>query len=330
MKVMVLSMKAWYDHFAPKESPSYQNAELIFCDMASSEEDLLAACGDADALFVTPMSWVRESLISRMPNLKIIQSEGVGFDRIDLDSAKKRDIYVCNSAGCNAGQVAELSVTLMSMLLRRTLWGNRMVRAGCLGDAMQMLERNVPRDLSSVSVGLVGFGNIGQATAKRLRINGSQVFYYCRHRKPLEVEQHFGVKYLLLEDLTAQCDIISLHLPATAESTHMVNRDFLFRMKPESYLINTARGAIVDNDALCEAIRSGHLAGAALDTYAPEPVSANHPLLKLAAEFPDSLILCPHQAGITVSSFRNVYQMLFENLELLMEEQRPKRIVNGL
>lgn len=330
MKVLTLSRKERYDRFAPKESPAYQAAELVFCDREGTEEEWLAAGSGAEALFVTPVTWVRESLIARMPNLKLIHSEGVGFDRIDLEVARRRGVYVCNNAGCNAGQVAEMAVMMMSMLQRRTLWGQRMVLSGRQGEAVRVLEQDVPPDLSDSEVGLVGFGAIGRATAERLRPYGSRVYYYARRRCDPETERAYGAAYLPLEELAARCDIVSLHLPATAESRHMVDRDFLARMKPGAFLVNTARGAIVDDEALCAAIRSGHLAGAGLDAYAPEPLPADHPLLKLAAELPDRLVLCPHQGGITQTSFRQVYRMLFENLGLLMAGRRPERVVNGL
>lgn len=331
MKVLTLSDPRRYERFAPKEDPAYQAAELIFRDREAPEETWLVDGGcDAEVLFVTPVTWIRESTIDRMPHLKMIHSEGVGFDRIDLEAARKRGIYVCNNAGCNAGPVAEMAVMMMSMLLRRVLWGDRMVRAGRQGQAVRILEGDVPGDLASATVGLVGFGAIGQATAKRLRAEGSRVYYYARHRRDAAVEQTLGATYLPLEELAARCDIVSLHLPATAESVHLVDRDFLARMKPGSYLVNTARGAIIDDEALCEALRSGHLAGAALDAYDPEPVPVDHPLLRLAAELPDALVLCPHQGGITDTSFYLVYRMLFENLGRLMAGQRPERIVNGL
>lgn len=330
MKVLALSHKGRYDQFAPKDSPAYQAAELVFRNREGTEEEWLAAGGDAEALFVTPVTWIRESLIDRMPNLKMIHSEGVGFDRIDLEAARRRGIYVCNNAGCNAGPVAEQAVMMMSMLLRRTLWGDRMVRAGRQGEAVRCLEGDVPGDLCCSTVGLVGFGAIGQATAERLRANGSKVYYYTRHRRDPEMERAYGVEYLPLEELAERCDIVSLHLPATAESVHMVDREFLGRMKQGGYLVNTARGSIIDDEALCEAIRSGHLAGAALDAYAQEPLPGDHPLLKLAEECPDRLVLCPHQGGLTLSSFRTLYRMLFENLGALMAGERPRRIVNGL
>ena len=330
MKVLVLTMKKRYDRFAPKDSPAYQAAELIFCDRDASEEDWLAAGGDAEVIFTTPVTWIRESLIARMPNLKMIHSEGVGFDRIDLEAARKRGIYVCNNAGCNAGPVAEQAVMLMTMLLHRTLWGHRMVLSGRQSEAVRELEGNVPLDLSAAKVGLVGFGAIGQATAERLLPNGTEVYYYARRRKDAETEKRLHVTYLPLAELAARCDIVSLHLPATAESTHLVDKDFLAGMKPGAFLVNTARGAIIDDGALCDAIRSGHLAGAGLDAYFPEPVPAEHPLVQLALECPDRLILCPHQAGITLSSFRNVYRMLFEDLGRVMAGQRPENVVNGL
>ena len=329
MKALVLSRRERYERFAP-DRPIVRETELVFCDRSGTEEEWLAAAADAEALFVTPVTWITENLIARMPNLRLIHCEGVGFDRIDLEAARKRGIYVCNNAGCNAGPVAEQAVMMMTMLLHRTLWGDRMVKTGFQGQAVKELEMDVPPDLSIATVGLVGFGAIGRETAERLRVNGSQVYYYARHRKDPETEHRYGVEYLPLEELAERCDIVSLHLPATAESTHMVDRDFLKRMKPGAFLVNTARGAIIDDEALCEAIRSGHLAGAALDCYDPEPVPADHPLVRLAAEYPDRLVLLPHQAGITQSSFYNVYRMLFENLQRLADGGRPERIVNGL
>lgn len=330
MKVLVLSHQGRYERFAPKESAAYRAAELVFCGREEPEETWLAAGGDAEALFVTPVTRIGESLIARMPNLKLIHSEGVGFDRIDLEAAARRGIYVCNNAGCNAEAVAEQAVMMMSMLLHRTLWGHRMVLSGRQGEAVMALESDVPRDLSDVTVGLVGFGAIGQATALRLKANGSRVCYYARHRVDPAVEERCGAAYLSLEQLAEQSDIVSLHLPATAESTGMIDAAFLNRMKPGSFLVNTARGAVVNDADLCGAVRSGRLAGAALDTYSPEPVPADHLLVQLAKEFPDRIVLCPHQGGLTLSSFRNVYRMLFENLGRLMDGQRPNRIVNGV
>ena len=124
--------------------------------------------------------------------------------------------------------------------------------------------------------------------------------------------------------------IFRLQRRATPSSTHLLDRAFFGRMRPGSYLVNTARGAVIDDAALCEAIRSGRLAGAALDAYDPEPVTAEHPLVRLAAECPDRLILCPHQGGISHAAFREAARMVFADLEKLMDGKRPERVVNGL
>lgn len=329
MKVLVLAPQERYDAYSA-HNPTRQRCQLVFCDREAGEEVWLAAGADAEALFVTPVTPVSDALMGRMPNLKLIHSEGVGFDRIDLEAARRRGIYVCNNAGCNAGAVAELTVTLMSMLLHRTLWGDRMVRQGRQNEAVRYFETHLPADLSVSSVGLVGFGAIAKATAQRLRPYGATLFYYAPHRRSPEEEAAYGVTYLPLEELAAQCDFLSLHLPANKETHHLVGAELLGKMKPTAFLVNTARGAVIDDAALCEAIRTGRIAGAALDCYEPEPVTAEHPLVRLAAEYPDALILCPHQGGLAQSSFRGGHAMLFADLQKLMDGQRPDHVVNGL
>lgn len=328
MKVLVLAPKARYDAYSP-DTPERRTAKLVFADRNGTEAEWLAAGRDAAALFVTPVTVITEELMAQMPNLKLIHCEGVGFDRIDLEAAKKRGIYVCNNAGCNAAAVAELAIMLMSMLLHRTLWGDRMVRQGRQGEAVKELEVNIPADLSVSAVGLVGFGAIAQATAERLRAYGSKVYYYARHRR-IEDEQRLGAEYLPLYELAERCDIVSLHLPANDESRGMVDGAFFARMKPTAFLVNTARGAVIDDEALCQAIRSGKIAGAALDAYEPEPAGSEHPLVRLAAEFPDKLVLCPHQGGLAQSAFHGAHRMLFEDLGKVMKGQRPERVANGM
>jgi D-3-phosphoglycerate dehydrogenase len=329
MKVLVLAPKTRYDQFSA-DNPTRLRCELVFRDRNDSEAEILTAGADADALIVTPITPVSAELIAQMPRLKLIHSEGVGFDRIDLEAARARGIYVCNNAGCNAPAVAELSITMMSMLLHRTLWGDRMVRAGRQDEAVKDLEVHIPSDLSDSAVGLVGFGHIAKAAAERLRAYHSTLYYYSRHRRPPEEEREYGVAYLPLHELAERSDIVSLHLPANSESIRMIGGEFFSHMKPSAFLVNTGRGAVIDDAALCEAIRSGKIAGAALDCYYPEPATSEHPIVKLAAEYPDKLVLCPHQGGIAQSAFRKAHEMLFSDLQKFMDGQRPDRIVNGL
>ena len=185
-------------------------------------------------------------------------------------------------------------------------------------------------ELSACKVGLVGFGDIGRAAAERLAPFGCELYYYTRHRRTPEEERRYGVTYLPLEELTETCDIVSLHCAVTDETRNMVDEDFLARMKPTAYLINTARGDLVDNDALARALTEGRIAGAGLDTLAPEPVPAGHPLTVLPPEVQDRVALAPHLGGITEAAFRRAHAHMWRNAERLAAGERPDCVVNGL
>ena len=281
-------------------------------------------------MFVDAITPVRASLIAAMPQLKLIHSEGVAYDQIDLSAARAHGVYVCNNRGCNAGAVAEQAIMLMLMSLRRGIVGDRAVRAG---SQMEMKERCMTEgllELSACRVGLVGFGEIAKATAARLVPFGCDTFYTSKHRRDREEEARYHVVYLPLEELAATCDVISLHCAVTEETRGMVDAAFLARMKKTAVLINTARGELVDNDALRAALLSGAIAGAGLDTVSPEPVSACHPLVDLPAPAGDRVVLSPHLGGITEASFRRCHLHMWRNAERVADGHKPDNIVNGL
>ena len=198
---------------------------------------------------------------------------------------------------------------------------------------MEMKERCMVEgitELSACRVGLIGFGDIAHATAERLAPFGCRLYYYTRHRRTPEEEQRCHVTYLPLEQLLAACDILSLHCAVTEETRNLVDAAFLRQVKPTAYLINTARGDLVDNEALRQALVEGRLAGAGLDTLAPEPVPADHPLATLPQEVQDRVVLAPHLGGITEASFRRAHAHMWRNVERLAAGERPDSIVNGL
>ena len=329
MKILILGTEARYRAYQP-DMPFIGRQELVFLDKDSTEDTILAAGGDAEVLFVDAITPVSGALMERMPRLRLVHSEGVAFDRIDLAAARDRGIYVCNNRGCNAGAVAEQAILLMLMLLRRALEGDRAVREG---RQMEMKERCMVEgitELSACRVGLIGFGDIAHATAERLAPFGCRLYYYTRHRRTPEEEQRCHVTYLPLEQLLAACDILSLHCAVTEETRNLVDAAFLRQVKPTAYLINTARGDLVDNEALRQALVEGRLAGAGLDTLAPEPVPADHPLATLPQEVQDRVVLAPHLGGITEASFRRANAHMWRNVERLAAGERPDSIVNGL
>ena len=329
MHIVVLGQEARYQAYRPA-MPFLDQQTPAFLDKDSTEAEIAAASPEAEVLFVDAITPVTASLMDRLPKLRLIHSEGVAYDRIDLDAARQRNIYVCNNKGCNAGAVAEQAILLMLMLLRHALPGDRAVREG---RQMEMKERYMVEgitELSACKVGLVGFGDIGRATAERLAPFGCELYYYTRHRRAPEEERKYGVTYLPLEELAAACDIVSLHCAVNDETRNMVDDAFLGRMQPTAYLINTARGDLVDNNALVRALTEGRIAGAGLDTLAPEPVPADHPLVTLPPEIQDRVALAPHLGGITEASFRRAHAHMWRNAERLAAGERPDCVVNGL
>ena len=329
MKILILGAQERYEKYLP-QLPFIRQQELVFWDKDTPQAQLLAHDADADILFVDAITPVTASLMAGMPKLKLVHSEGVAYDKIDLAAARERGVYVCNNKGCNAGAVAEQAIMLMLMLLRRAVSGDRAVREGRQMEGKERCMKGGIRELSDCRVGLVGFGDNAKATAERLAAFGCEVYYYTKHRRDREEEERYGVTYTSLEELAASCDIVSLHCAVTEETRGMADEAFLARMKSTAYLVNTARGELVDNLALRQALMDGKLAGAGLDTLAPEPVTADNPLVTLPAPACDRVVLAPHLGGITEASFRRSHLHMWRNAERVADGHRPDNIVNGL
>ena len=329
MKILVFGPKARYDAYLPDFTPAL-GAELVFCPLGGSPRQAAADNADAQILFTDPITDTGKDIMDLLPNLKLIQSEGVAYNRVDLEQARRRGIFVCNNKGCNAASVAEHTVMLMLMALRHGITGHNAVRDGRQMAMKEAVMASGSPELGLCAVGLVGFGDIAQAAARRLSPFGCTLYYYTPHRRPPEVEADFGVTYLPLEELAARCDILSLHCAVTPETQGMVNADLLSKMKPGAILVNTARGDLVDNEAVRRALVEGRLGGIAVDTLAPEPTPADHPLVDLPPEVRDRAIYSPHLGGITGGSFRRAHANMWNSVRLVLEGKRPNFIVNGL
>ena len=245
-------------------------------------------------------------------------------------AAREKGIFVCNNKGCNAVSVAEHTVMLMLMALRCGVTGHAAVKAG---EQIRFKERfmvSSAPELGEQTVGLIGLGDIGSATVRLLRPFGCTLYYYTAHRRSAEVEEELEVTYLPLEELAARCDILSLHCAVNEQTTHMINAEFLSRVKPGAILVNTARGQLVDNLAVRAALLEGRLGGVAFDTLDPEPTPADHPLVDLPPEIAGRAVYSPHLGGITGGSFRRAHRNMWRSVQLLLEGARPNFIVNGL
>jgi len=329
MKIILLTNPERFDKYCnPADIPEW--AEIVRIGPDYTDASVLERAGDAEAIIVDAVLPVSETLITKMPNLKLIHSEGVGYAKIAADAAKECGIYVCNNRAVNAGQVAEHAVLLMLSVLRRYAEGEMMVRAGRQMEAKTTFITEGLGDLCGKHVGLIGFGAIGQELSKRLIPFGCSISYYARHRVDPAIEDACGAAYQPFEVLLRDSDIVSLQIPATQETFHIICRETLELMKPSAILINCARGACVDSAALADAIHCGTIYGCGLDTMDPEPVPADDPVLLLPEPWRWRVSVSPHIAGTTTNVFYKTYRWIWENLRRLERGERPRNIVNNV
>ena len=296
---------------------------------STSIEEILSSANDADYLIADAVAPITKELIEGMPNLKMIHSEGVAYNSFDVETAKERHVYVCNCKGMNAVAVAEQTVLLMLGVIKNVVSGDEAVRNG---QQIQVKEGYMARgdllELSDLKIGLIGFGDIAKAVAKMMQAFGAKTYYYSRHQADPEIEEKYDVEYLPLDKLCEICNMFSLHIPVTPETTHMIDSSFFEKIPDNSYIINTARGEVMDTQALVEAIQSGKIKMAGLDTLEGEPVKLDNYLLQQDKEVLDRILFSPHIGGITASSFKRGYQMIWNDIEKLEKGNKPDHVVN--
>ncbi len=324
MKVALLIDKSNFDKYSPKVPDGW---ELIQLGSSGAGVDKLVNTG-AEAVLVDPMIPVSGEILLKMPQLRIIHSFGVGYNRIDLEAAKNAGIFVCNNAGVNAEAVAEQTILLMLAVLRKYHEGEAMVYSARQGEFKGRCFENGLTELGECSVGLLGLGAIGKEVAKRLAAFSCSIYYYKPH--PIPDPERYHAQPLSREELLSTCDIISLHLPVRPDTEKTICEETLRMMKPGAILINTARGELVDQEAVCSALASGRLGGFGADTLAPEPVQPDNPIIRLPEDIRAKVALSPHIGGITAKTFQRSYAKAYKNIEAALNGKRPNDIVNGI
>jgi D-3-phosphoglycerate dehydrogenase len=255
-------------------------------------EELKDVVGEISGVVVGVDTW-NEQVFKLAPKLKVLARFGVGVDNIDLEAAKRYGITVTNAKGRNSNAVAELAVGLILSSMRNIPAFNVSIRKG-------RWDRFMGRDLRGKTVGLLGFGDIAQRVAKKL--SGFEV-ELCAYDKYPNVERAAELNVLLtgMDEVLTRSDVISLHLPSMEETYHVMNGDTFGKMKDGAYFVNTARGALVDEEALYLALRSGKLAAAAVDVFGQEPVRPDNRLFEL-----ENLFATPHTAAETYETYHEV------------------------
>lgn len=273
-----------------------------------------------EADFLVGFKPVTEEMIQSAPRVKLIQVIGAGHNAVDLAAAAKAGILVATTGGANAVSVAEHIFALILALYRRIPYAHSTVKMG--GWPQLELFRGGLFDLSGKTIGLLGLGHIGQAAARIARGFGMLVLYHRRNRLAADEERSLGVGYTPLDDLLQQADIVSVQVPLTPDTTHLIGREQLRLMKRSALLINTARGGIVDEKALVECLRERRIAGAGLDVFAEEPIPPESLLLQL-----DNVILTPHVGGAGQESVQRTLEESVANILRVASGEKPHNVV---
>ena len=294
--------------------------EIVAWKEKRTAAELPQLVADADAV-ITQFAPVNAEVIASMKQAKVIVRYGIGVDNVDLEAAKVRGIPVCNVPDYCIDEVADQTLAFLLATTRQVVTNCVRNREGKWGLATPLDQMRALRDLT---VGVVGFGRIGREVVARLRAFKCKVLVHDPVVAAGEIEQA-GAKPVALRELLSQSDVISLHCPSTAQTRGMINRDSLAIMKRGVILINVARGDLVDSAALTEALQSGHISAAALDVFAPEPIPADHPILKM-----DNVIVASHIASCSVPAVRKLRETAANLAAMALRGEPLPNVVNGV
>jgi D-3-phosphoglycerate dehydrogenase/(S)-sulfolactate dehydrogenase len=306
------------DDLSPAAVSILRNAGLeVDVQVGLGPDQLLAIIGRYDGLAVRSATRVTARLLEAATRLRVIGRAGVGVDNVDLPAATRRGVVVMNTPGGSATTVAELALAMILALSRHVAAATASVKAG-----RWEKKRFQGRELAGKTLGVVGIGHIGSILVDRCLALKMKVIAYDPFISP-EAAARLGVRLVELDVLWGEADVISLHVPLTDQTRHMVNATTLARMKPTALLVNCARGGIVDEAALASALAAGRLGGAGLDVFEQEPAAADHPLLAL-----DNVVLTPHLGASTEEAQAAVAVAIAEQLAAYLQGGVVKNAVN--
>jgi glyoxylate reductase len=296
------------------------------CEVRSYAEDaaipvsqLAEECREVEGILVNSAQ-VNEEVLLAAPRLRAISNCGVGYDNIDVAACNRRRIPITNLAGSLEESTADLAFTLLLATARRAIEADRYVREGRWDRWQSGLLHGL--DVHHKTLGLVGFGGIGQPMARRGLGFSMRILYHTRHRADESVERELRAAYTDLETLLRESDYVSLHIPLTSETRHIIDRKALGLMKNTAILVNTARGPVVDEEALLEALTNRKIAGAGLDVFDGEP-NVNPNFAALA-----NVVLAPHIGSATGETRLRMAMLAVRNLLAMLGGERPANVVN--
>ncbi len=309
----------------------FQHIDLIneSCDIVFHEkeepptrEEFLNTISDKDGVICLVSDRMNREVIDRAQHLKVISTMSAGFEHIDIPYATEKGIYVCYAPDALTDATADLAFSLLLAAARRIAESDRFIRQRKWKISWSphfMLGKSV----WGSTIGIIGFGKIGKAVAKRARGFNMRILYYDSFRLAPQEETTLGVSFKPLEDLLKESDYVSIHVPVTDETRLFMNKERFGLMKHSAILINTSRGATVDEAALIEALQEKKIAGAALDVYEKEPIDDDNPLLDM-----DNVVLVPHIGSATMEARSKMAEMAAMNLLSVLKGEYPLRLLN--
>ncbi|HDO19734.1 MAG TPA: D-glycerate dehydrogenase [Thermoplasmatales archaeon] len=293
--------------------------EVFRYDRIPSKEEIIKGLEGKDGLLCLLTDKIDRDVIFSEPKLKAISNYAAGFDNIDVEAATKKKIPVCNTPGVLTDATAELAWALLFAVARRVVEGDRFVREGNFRGWSPTLL--LGKELRGKTLGIIGAGRIGTAFALKSRGFDMKVLYFNRSKNEV-IEEKLGAKKVELKELLKESDFISIHLPLTPETHHLIGRKEIDMMKSDAILINTARGAIIDEDALIDALENGKILGAGLDVYEHEP-EVSERLKRLS-----NVVILPHIGSATLETRTEMARLAAMNLIKSLRGEKPDYCVN--
>lgn len=289
-------------------------------DVPPPRDVLLREVADCEGLLSLLTEKIDDELLRSAPRLRCVANMAVGFDNIDVPAATRRGVVVTNTPDVLTETVADFAFTLMLAASRRLVEADTLTRAGEWKTWSPLMLAG--QDMHHATLGLVGVGRIGAAVARRAKGFEMRVIYYDVVRRP-DLEQSLGLEYRNLNEVLREADFISVHVPLTEQTRHLIGRDQFRLMKKTAVFVNTSRGPVVDQAALAEALRNRTIYAAGIDVFEKEPVPADDPLLRL-----DNVVVAPHIASASIPTRVRMATLAAENLVAVLQGKKPPTPVN--
>ncbi len=318
-KVVCLATAAMKDRAEFTVSVAPPDLHVVWVDNGLSDEEKATLCKDADAIIAIPAD-VSVNLLRNCPKVKLIQGLSAGYDRLDVKAIGEMGIPIANNGGANAIAVSEQTIALMVSVCKRMMaqWHSAVQERRWRGDltGLDMVE------ITNKTVGVVGLGRIGKQVAKRLKGFDTRTIYYDIVEMTQEVQEELNARPVSFEELLAQSDIVTLHVPLTPRTRGMIGERELDMMKATAFLINACRGPVVDERALYQALQNRRIAGAGLDVLEEEPTPSDNPLFKL-----DNVVITPHMAGFSYETSLRAADFAYSNIKRVIAGEPPESLI---